>query len=115
MMRSGPHQTTIGKRDARQVATAALRVSGQPNGGPNGERDQSCARMRAPMLPPPSRKPKEVVPAIDMHIPPSALQLSNRSTYRPVESRTGHGETKLGHGIGPWERRDDRRDERSYP
>src|SRR5262245_2341466 len=60
MARSGPHQTTIGNRDARQVPMAALSVSGQHAGGPSGERDQSWVRIRAPILPPPSRKPRRV-------------------------------------------------------
>src|SRR6516165_10832109 len=96
MMRSGPHQTTIGKRDARQVAMAALSVSGQHAGGPSGECDQSWARIRAPILPPPSRKPTGVGPAIDMHNPPLALRLDDRPAQSHFKSRAGHGATKLG-------------------
>src|SRR5215468_8413270 len=65
MMRSGPHQITIGKRDARQVATEALSVSGQYAGGPSGESDQSWLCMRAPILPPQLRKPRGLGLTID--------------------------------------------------
>src|SRR5262249_14306377 len=85
MMRSGPHQTTIGKRDARQVATEALSVSGQYAGGPSGERDQWWLRMRAPILPPPSRKPRGLglTIDIDMH--------NTQFTLRPrVGVKRGH-------------------------
>src|SRR5262249_5018807 len=51
----GPHQITIGKREARQVEIELFSRSGQAAGWPSGELDQSRARMSAPILPPPSR------------------------------------------------------------
>src|SRR5215831_19814545 len=70
MMRSEPHQTTIGKRVARHVATAHFRSSGHMAGSPNGEVDQSCARISAPIFPPPERKPTlDAGVADDMHAP----------------------------------------------
>ena len=61
---------------------AALRVSDQRWGGPNGELDQSWTRISAPILPPPSRKPRVLGSAIDMHNPRFTLQLSYRLETR---------------------------------
>src|SRR5262245_44769827 len=57
MISCGPHHTTIGNRELRQVATAVFRTSGQRTGSPKGDLLQSNERMSAPILPPPSRKP----------------------------------------------------------
>ena len=50
-----PHQTTIGWRDPRQMLTAVFRLCGHPAAGPKGVLDQSNARVRSPISPPPAR------------------------------------------------------------
>src|SRR5262249_48096035 len=62
MMSSGPHQTTMGNRELRHVATVDLSVSGHSAGSPSGDVDQSWARISAPIFPPPSRKSVESPP-----------------------------------------------------
>src|SRR5438477_11657481 len=54
-MNSGPHQSTIGNRELRQMLTAIFSESGHCAGGPNGDCVQSWARMSAPISPPPER------------------------------------------------------------
>ena len=38
------------------MRTAVLRLCGQPDTGPSGVADQSCARISRPISPPPVRK-----------------------------------------------------------
>ena len=42
------------------MAAAAFSVGDHPSGGPSGERDQSCASMRAARSPPPDRNESDV-------------------------------------------------------
>src|SRR5574338_870806 len=53
-MRSGPHHTTTGNREFRQVLTVVLRLCGHWSTGPSGVAVQSNARLRAPNSPPPA-------------------------------------------------------------
>src|SRR3990170_686889 len=46
----------IGWLEPSITPTRVLSPSGQPSGVPSGVADQSCARMRAPISPPPERK-----------------------------------------------------------
>jgi hypothetical protein len=50
---SGPQYTQIGKREPRQMLIAERRLWGHDSTGPTGDFDQSKARMRAPISPPP--------------------------------------------------------------
>src|SRR3954466_4054300 len=53
LIRSGPHHTNIGTGLLRQMSTAGRSAGGQCAIGPSGVRDQSNARTREPMSPPP--------------------------------------------------------------
>ena len=56
----GPHQTNMGKREMRQMLTAISRLCGQLSTGPSDVLDQSNARMRSPISPPPARQSNPV-------------------------------------------------------
>src|SRR5579862_3314921 len=56
---------TIGKRESRQMLTDVRRLWGQFSTGPSGVRDQSFARIRAPVSPPPTRKPESGIVILD--------------------------------------------------
>src|SRR4051794_41967314 len=47
----------MGKRELRQMLTAVRRAGGHRSAGPIGVLDQSSERIRAPISPPPARKP----------------------------------------------------------
>src|SRR4051794_40538953 len=53
--RSDPHTIQAGNFEPRTMLAAVLRLWGQPSGAPREVADQSYARMRAPMAPPPAR------------------------------------------------------------
>src|SRR6185312_8575175 len=55
-MYSGPHQSSSGKRLASRKLTIIFKLGDQLSGGPSAVLDQSCARMSAPISPPPARK-----------------------------------------------------------
>src|SRR6478752_992824 len=56
-----PHHTNIGCCEVRMMRTQVRRLLGQVCGGPSGDRDQSMARMRCPISPPPERNAKTSV------------------------------------------------------
>src|SRR5476649_2200426 len=58
-MRSGPHQMNIGWLVLSRMRTAVRKLCGQVAGSPSGLDDQSCARVNAPISPPPARKSAE--------------------------------------------------------
>ena len=53
-MNSGPHQSSRGNRLASMKPTIIRSAGDQESIGPIGVRDQSKARMRAPISPPPA-------------------------------------------------------------
>src|SRR5580700_2880990 len=55
---SGPSQSRIRERELRHMLTAILTLCGQVSGEPSGVADQSLARMRAPISPPPASQPE---------------------------------------------------------
>jgi hypothetical protein len=59
---ASPQATNIGNCDCSMSATTVRKAFGHDSGGPSGERDQSCARMSAPTLPPPTGKPAMTQP-----------------------------------------------------
>src|SRR5687768_1037997 len=52
----GPHQSSSGKRLASRRLTIMRMLDDQPAGAPMGVCDQSSARIRSPISPPPRRK-----------------------------------------------------------
>ena len=46
----------MGKREPMQVLTAPRKLCGHDSTAPSGVVDQSSARMRSPISPPPARK-----------------------------------------------------------
>jgi hypothetical protein len=52
---SGPHQITMGCREARQLLAAVRRLCGQPKIGPHGVVDQSSSAIISPVRPPEAR------------------------------------------------------------
>src|ERR1700689_306589 len=58
-MSSGPHQMNIGWLVLSRMRPAVRRLCGQVSGFPSGLDDQSCARVNAPISPPPARKSEE--------------------------------------------------------
>src|SRR5262245_42009126 len=78
---SGPQATNIGNIEFSSSSTTSLSGCGQPSGGPSGEPDQSCARISAPTLPPPSGY---VLPRLLAVFPKLALKRNDIGGRRPA-------------------------------
>src|SRR5579883_1353621 len=85
-MRSGPHQTRIGKAQLRQMLTDVRSDCGQRSGVPNGVWLQSKRRMSAPISPPPDRKDGSLSSRAEL-TPLSPLMWSRTASLLPRDIR----------------------------
>src|SRR3954453_16627371 len=79
-----------------RMRTAVRRLCGQPSGDPIGVFDQSCARVSAPISPPPARKSAfrgRLKSSITLGGPPAVQTAAG--TYPPVASGANVGAFRL--------------------
>src|SRR5947209_5394432 len=84
----------MGKREFRQVLTVVRRLWGQALTGPSGVRDQSIARIAAPISPPPASvasRSARGAPSTIMPAPYPIASANSSADCSPVDQRAIRG------------------------